>query len=112
MLDYTTQEGEHTRKLTTLTTTRAGTPLFKLSWTVNHIIDEDSPLFHIDITGGELLAIIVIVTGHDGTSNTIYSRHHYIPEDIIQNRYFKDIIHKLPNGRLMINYDDFHSLKP
>jgi len=56
--------------------------------------------------------LIVIITGHDGTySNTIYSRHTYSPRDIVQNRYFKDIVHELPSGRLLVNYDDFHTLK-
>jgi inward rectifier potassium channel len=113
LIDHVTNEGEHLRKLVTLTPTRKGTPFFKLTWTVNHILDQNSPLYGMDLYDGKLQAIVVIITGHDGTySNTIYARHNYLPSDIAQNRYFKDIIHQLPDGRLMVDYDDFHTLKP
>ena len=39
---------------------------------------------------------------------TVHARHVYYPEDIACNRRFVDILSELPDGRLMIDYEQFH----
>ena len=88
-------EGENTRKFHDLKLERDHTPLFALSWTVRHYIDEKSPLFGMDeekMREAEM-GILASLTGIDETfSQPIIARHAYSVEDIVYNKRFKDII--------------------
>jgi len=88
-------EGEHSRKFYDLKLEREHSPLFALSWTVRHPIDEKSPLFGMDeakMREAEM-GILASVTGIDETfSQPIIARHAYAVEDIVYNKRFKDII--------------------
>jgi inward rectifier potassium channel len=111
LIDEETVEGSYIRKVHDLKLTRNYTPFFKLSWSIFHPIDEQSPLYNLDLSNGPLKFISITISGHDGTfSNTIYARQVYAPEDILENRYFKDIMSDLPDGRIKIDYTDFHTL--
>ena len=91
----TSLEGESTRKFYDLKLEREHTPLFALSWTVRHYIDEKSPLFGMDeIKMRECqMGIVASLTGMDETfAQPIIARHAYSPDDIVYNRHFKDII--------------------
>jgi len=88
-------EGEHTRKFHDLKLERNHTPLFALSWTVRHYIDEHSPLFGMDEAQMRevQMGILASLTGIDETfSQPIIARHSYSVEDIVYDRRFKDII--------------------
>jgi inward rectifier potassium channel len=88
-------EGEHTRKFYDLKLERDHTPLFALSWTVRHFIDEKSPLFGMDEKKMHeaQMGILASLTGIDETfSQPIIARHSYSLEDIVYNKRFKDII--------------------
>ncbi len=88
-------EGEHTRKFYDLKLERDYSPLFALSWTVRHFIDEKSPFFGMDeekMRKGQM-GILASLTGTDETfSQPIIARHSYSLEDIVYNKRFKDII--------------------
>lgn len=88
-------EGEHSRKFYDLKLEREHSPLFALSWTVRHYIDEKSPLYGMDeakMRAAEM-GILASVTGIDETfSQPIIARHAYSVEDIVYNKRFKDII--------------------
>ena len=59
------------------------------------------------------LLIVVTLVGHDGTyGSTVYARHFYHPEDIIPDRRFVDVMSQLPDGRLLIDYEQFHDTVP
>ncbi len=88
-------EGEHSRKFYDLKLEREHTPLFALSWTVRHYIDEKSPLFGMDEKKMReaQMGILASLTGIDETfAQPIVARHVYTPEDIVYNKRFKDII--------------------
>lgn len=109
--DEISEENEHIRRVYDLKLKRKMTPFFRLTWSIFHEIDEKSPLYQM-----EDLSLIkgfsVTMTGHDGSySNTIYARKTYTPDDVYKDCYFKDIMHELPDGRMMIDYDQFHELK-
>ncbi|MBT8494726.1 MAG: low temperature requirement protein A, partial [Deltaproteobacteria bacterium] len=113
--DSISPEGHHLRRLSDLKLVRDRTPIFRLSWTVMHPIDEASPCADIDWDdpGGKMLSVIVTLTGHDGTYNeTIYARHTYAPGDIRPDHSFVDVISQLPDKRLMIDYGKFHDIVP
>jgi inward rectifier potassium channel len=91
----TSLEGEHSRRFYELKLDRDYSPLFSLSWTVRHTIDENSLLFGMDQEKMRecQLGIIASLTGIDETfSQPITARHAYAPEDIAFNKRFKDII--------------------
>ncbi|MDE1920940.1 MAG: ATP-sensitive inward rectifier potassium channel 10 [Candidatus Omnitrophica bacterium] len=91
----TSLEGEKTRKFYDLKLERDHTPLFSLSWTVRHFIDERSPLFGMDEAKMReaQMGVLASLTGTDETfSQPIIARHAYSMEDIVYNRRFKDII--------------------
>ena len=111
LMDEITPEGEHTRRLHDLVLLRKTSPLFTLSWTVMHEVDETSPVKNVvwSACGAQVTGIIVTMMGHDGTyGQTVYARHIYYPEDIRVGERFVDVIHQLPDGRIMIDYDVFH----
>ncbi len=91
----TSLEGEHSRRFYELKLERDYSPLFALSWTVRHFIDENSPLLGMDQEKMRecQMGILASVTGIDETfAQPIVARHAYTPEDIVYNKHFKDII--------------------
>ena len=111
VLDELSPEGHHFRRIHDLDLHRTRTPVFMLSWTVSHTLDEKSPLHGLKFGGedGALMAIIVTLTGHDGTyGQTVYARHTYEPTDVRVGERFVDVLHQLDDGRLMIDYSKFH----
>jgi inward rectifier potassium channel len=113
--DEITPEGDHLRRVKDLKLERHQTPFFSLSWTVTHVIDENSPLFGIDWTKPQfqLIGIMATLIAHDGTyGQTIYARKFYAPDDIYPHHRFVDVIHQMEDGRLMVDYDQFHQTIP
>ncbi len=111
LIDEETSEGEKIRRIYDLKLKRNFTPFFNLSWTIFHVIEENSAFNESILNDGSLRAIAITITGHDGTySNTIYARKTYYPKDIIKDKYFVDILHDTENG-LKIDYENFHTFK-
>jgi inward rectifier potassium channel len=109
-----TREGHIMRRFEELRLTRARTPLFALSWTVMHPIDEASPFN--GATRQSLLndevEIVVVLSGTDETySEKIYARHSYMPHDIHWNKKFANIIGRAASGRLTVDLNRFHAIE-
>ncbi len=115
LIDETTDEGNHLRRLHDLKLERDTTPLFVLSWSLFHVLDEDSPLFGLDL---QRLAerppvLIATMTGYDATyAQTTHARRIYHAEDILIGATFVDVISQLDDGRMMVDYDNFHRTRP
>jgi inward rectifier potassium channel len=111
----TTLEGRTIRRLIDLKPVRDTNPMFVLSWSVMHRIDDSSPLFGIDLAAippGNL-EIMAIMTGLDATtSSTVHARHVYELEDILIDHIFDDIILTTPDGRATIDYRRLHHVRP
>jgi inward rectifier potassium channel len=111
----TTREGHVMRRFEELQPVRKRTPLFALSWTVMHRIDETSPLFGLDRDAlfDMEAEIIVMLSGTDETlADVIYARHSYTPEEILSERRFVDVISVADNGRRMVDLTRFHDTEP
>lgn len=105
-------EGEHTRKFYDLRLEREHSPLFALSWTVRHYIDEKSPLSGMDTEKMKesQMGILASMTGIDETfSQPIIARHTYSLEDIVYNKHFKDII-KWHDKKVHIDLKGIHDV--
>ena len=108
-------EGQEMYRFHNLRLLRSQTPIFALTWTVMHPIDRSSPLYgmtptDLDSKQGEAIATM---TGLDETfSQTIHARHSYLPSEIIWNHRFVDIFSTRPDGRRVVNYENFHDVVP
>jgi inward rectifier potassium channel len=111
--EVTTREGHSFRRFQPLQLVRSRQPMFALSWTLIHLIDETSPLF--GATAQSLLAgtaeIVVAVSGVDEVfAQRIYARHSYLPDEIIWNRRLADVLSFDESGHRVVNYYNFHKL--
>ena len=115
LVDEESPEGIKTRKLYDLRLLRQMTPLFALTWTVFHTVDETSPLHGIEAGNvhDRLVALICTMTGYDATyAQTTHARRIYYPENIYFDHRLVDVISALPDGRLMVDYERFHDVEP
>jgi inward rectifier potassium channel len=113
--DEKTSEGQQMRRFYDLHLVRSRTPIFAMSFTVMHPIDEMSPLH--GATPASLVAedveIVVTVSGIDETmSQTIHARTSYLPHEIFWGRRFADVIGWTADGRRAIDYRRFHDTEP
>lgn len=111
----TSAEGVMMRRFNALKLERAHTPVFALSFTMMHVIDEDSP-FHAR-TPDELrkasAELLITVTGLDETmSQTIHARHSYVVDELMFGYRYVDIFGYLPDGRVAIDLREFDEIVP
>jgi Inward rectifier potassium channel. len=113
--DEVTIEGEVMRRFYDLELLRSQSPIFALTWTVMHPIDENSPLYKL--TAKDLVEqqaeIVITLTGIDETvSQTIHARHSFVASEILWDLRFVDIISRTPAGKRVVDYTRFHEVKP
>ena len=108
--------GASVRKFHPLTLERESVVFFPLSWTVVHVIDEQSPLFGISeeelcASGAEFL---ILLTGVDETfSQVVNTRSSYRASEIVWNAKFTDIFIYDPEGRMAgVDMKRFHDVVP
>ncbi len=111
----TTAEGESVRRFYELPLSRDRNVIFASSWTAVHPVTKESPLY--GQTKESLLtsyaSFIVSAIGIDDTfSQTIHARHTYRPDDIHWKHRFVDILTRLPDGRMQVDYLRFHEIEP
>jgi inward rectifier potassium channel len=111
-----TSEGEVSRMPQTLVLVRSSTPVFFLTWTVMHAIDESSP-FHgegaIQRLREEGVQIYVSLTGYDQTlGQTVHAYWEYALDDIVQNARFADVIGFGGGRARVIDFGKFHDVVP
>ena len=104
------------RRFQDLKLERASNPLFTLSWTIMHRIDEDSPLhgwLAQRCVPGEVDVVVVVVSGVDAHSGQlIHGRWAYSAHDIRWGHRLVDILQRLPSGERQIDYGRFHDTEP
>ena len=108
---HVTREGTTMRQFEELSLVRRSTPLFALSWTVMHVVNEQSPLHGANRESlmADQAELVVLLSGTDETyGEKIYARHSYIPHDIHWDKRFVDIISLGPRGRRVIDLARFH----
>ena len=107
-------QGEHFVRIHDLALIRERTPVFALTWTLIHRIDDKSPFYGLG--AAEITAhhprITVSVSGHDETmAATVYAHHNYEARDIIFDAHFVDIISESPEGERIVNMTRFHDIQ-
>jgi inward rectifier potassium channel len=107
------QEGQMMRRFYDIPLVRSQSPLFALSWTVMHAIDENSMLYGLTYENmiDSEMEILVTLTGTDETLyQNIYARHSFVASEILWNMRFVDIVTKMRDGRRCVDYTKFHDV--
>ena len=110
-----TSEGERYRRSIELTLQRSESPVFSLTWTAMHSLDETSALN--EYLGNSAIEqqwhLLITFTGyHESLANQVYARHVYLPRDVQQNATFIDIVTVLPDGGRVIDLSNFEKWVP
>ncbi|QQR91318.1 MAG: ATP-sensitive inward rectifier potassium channel 10 [Myxococcales bacterium] len=113
--DEVSQEGELLRRFYDMPLVREWTPVFALSWTAIHVIDEQSPLYELldsEALEEAQIEIIASLSGIDESYNQpVHVRNSYAPSDILFGGRFKDMIER--DGQIRrINFAVLHDVEP
>lgn len=113
LIDTTTTEGQHIRRINEIKLVRSRSPFFILSWQVMHIIDDESPLKPLlSNESHNILAVTCVLVGHDGTySQTVYDRYTYRLQNFKKDQTFVDIIENHEDGTMTIDYSKISDTK-
>ena len=109
-----TEEGFMMRRFYDLPLARGHTPIFALTFTAMHLIDDASPLHGItpERLADEQAELLVTVTGLDETmSQTIHARTSYTADEILFGQRFADMFGYTPEGRMVIDHGRFDELE-
>jgi inward rectifier potassium channel len=104
-------EGEQLRRFYELQLTQNQNPGLALSWTLYHVLDENSPLYqaNADDLAAAKVSLALVVSGYDVVAaQTVHARRAYEYSDIRFGQRYADIIGTSEDGRLRIDYGRFH----
>ena len=105
------KEGQSLRRFCELPLMRNEHPALALSWTLYHVLDEESPLYGLNANdfGALGVSLVVVVTGYDViAAQTVHARKSYDHTDIRFGQRYADILDTSEDGRLRIDYGRFH----
>jgi len=104
-------EGREFRRFYELPLVRNEHPALALSWTLYHVIDEQSPLYGLsaaDFAAADV-SLVVVVSGYDAVAaQTIHARRNYEYPAILFGQRYADILDRTEDGRIRIDYGRFH----
>ena len=106
-----TMEGRPLRRFYELPLIRNEHPALALSWTLYHVVDEESPLYGLNADDLEAskVSLLVVVSGYDVVAaQIVHARKSYDHSDIRFGQRYADIIGTSEDGRIRINYGRFH----
>ncbi len=108
-------EGDTVRRFHELILDRNEHPVFSLSWTLYHAIDETSPLYHMDreeLVAADAVLVLNLGGVDDNSAQRLAARKVYSAEDIRWRHRYVDITGDSPQGRLLLDYTKFHDVIP
>ena len=109
--DVVSLEGQSLRRFYELPLARNEHPALALSWTLYHVLDEQSPLYGLgaDDFAAINVSLVVVVTGYDVVAaQNVHARRSYNQTDIRFGQRYADILNAMDDGRLKIDYGRFH----
>jgi len=113
--DEVSAEGFRIRRITDLPLVRARHPVFALSWTIMHVIDEASPLHKEteESLRASAASFILSLGGTDETTGQVLMARAEYPSTAIRwNEAFRDILEVTEDGTLYIDYNKFDEIEP
>jgi inward rectifier potassium channel len=110
-----TKEGVSLWRMLDLPLQRENMPNLSRSWTVFHLVTENSPLFEAtpeSLAAGEA-EIAILVLGVDETSSqTLHAQTRYDHKEIVWGARHADVLSDLPDGRIQVDMNRFHVVVP
>ena len=103
------------RRFNELKLVRNNIPILSLSWTLIHVIDEDSPLWGMtaERLESEAPTLMASITGFDeAISSAINDRRTYRADQIRFGHVFADILRDLPDGFIELDITRIHDTAP
>ncbi|MEA2868927.1 MAG: inward rectifier potassium channel [Bradyrhizobium sp.] len=104
-------EGQTLRRFYELPLMRNEHPALALSWTLYHVLDEESPLYGLNAEDLDALdvSLVVVVSGYDVVAaQTVHARRSYNHSDIRFGQRYADILGTSEDGRIRLDYGRFH----
>src|ERR1700689_3393132 len=104
-------EGEQLRRFYELQLTQNQNPGLAWSWTLYHVLDENSPLYQTNADDLEAIkaSLVIVVTGYDiVAAQTVHARKTYNYRDVRFGHRYADILDTSDDGRLRVDYSRFH----
>jgi inward rectifier potassium channel len=114
LIEHRTREGDRMRRVVDLWLERDQTPVFRMSWTLLHPLDEDSPLHGLTAENAHrrMVGLIVNFTGLDDTfSQTVHAQRVYTPDEIRFGVHYRDMIVTREDGTLVVHHDRLHDIR-
>jgi inward rectifier potassium channel len=109
--DEVSREGRSFRRFYELPLVRSEHPALALSWTLYHVVGEQSPLHGLDADDLDAagVSLVVVVSGYDVVAaQIVHGRRSYDHSDIRFGHRYADILDTSEDGRLRIDYGRFH----
>jgi inward rectifier potassium channel len=110
-----TVEGLYLRRYHHLALQRNENPVFALSWTLFHPIDETSPLYGTsaaDLAAADALLVLTISGLDDNSAQQLNARHNYSHDQIRWRHRYVDISSSAADGTLILDYGKFNDVTP
>jgi inward rectifier potassium channel len=106
-----TAEGHTIRRFYELPLSRNESPALALSWTLFHVIGEESPLYGLtaeDFDAADI-SLVVVVSGYDVVAaQTVHARRSYEHAEVRFSHRYVDVLSVSEDGRVRIDYGRFH----
>jgi inward rectifier potassium channel len=115
LLRETTQEGQIYRQAYELRLARASAPIFPLTLTIMHEIDEHSPLSRYDlrtISETDIRILLSLEARDPGLAATVYDLKTYRASDILYGRRFSDTVLGGGEGRIVVDLTRINLTEP
>jgi len=113
--DERTAEGATFRKFHRLRLTRDDNPVFALTWTLMHPLDEESLLHgwgEEDFARSDA-SIVLIFSGHDESSNQLVrGRRLYSAREVLVDHEYLDLTRVDPQGGTILDFSQFNRTRP
>ena len=113
--DEVSAEGFEIRRIVDLPLVRSQHPSFSLTWTIMHVIDEDSPLKNEteeSLTASTTMFVLSVSGTDETTGQVLMARSEYPCGAIRWNEAFRDILETAEDGLLHVDYAKFHDVVP
>jgi inward rectifier potassium channel len=111
----TTLEGRQYRRYHELLLDRREHPVFALSWSIFHTINETSPLYRVtshDMASVDAALTLNLSGVDDSSAQQLYARQFYSYQDIKWQYRYKDMTSTSATGQMLIDYELFHDVEP
>jgi inward rectifier potassium channel len=115
LLQETTREGQTYRQAYELRLARASAPIFPLTLTIMHEIDESSPLhrYELETVAESDLRILLSLEARDpALAATVYDLKTYRASDILYGRRFVDTVLRAGEGRIVVDLTRINLTEP